>query len=267
MRPTGHRFKCVIGRFHPIHGTRATISRRPLSPIFLMIMELQAGSTSWHGVSKMTGAMLNKIKVWTLSIALAPLVSSAAFYVEPRASVMLLGEKPSIGDLGVETESDSSEFVPSLAIGIDLSSRVSLEVRYARIGEFSVRKESANFQIFPSDIVLPVIRPYELRQATDLYSVALPITVYGNGSLKLTLTPVASYETTDTEIHDFAPNTLVVVGAPPLVQRTEHEFQPGAEIALEYAFTERTAAKLHYFYSPMKNYSAHLIGAGLVVKF
>lgn len=209
--------------------------------------------------------MLKSFKHYFLSIALVPLVSNAAFYVEPRASILVVGETPSIGDIGYEVSTDSSEFVPGFVAGIGLSTRLALEVRYTRIGEFSTRKESPTFQIFPADVTLPALRPYELTQRTDLYSLALPVTIYHQNKLTVKLTPVASFEHTRTELHD--PNLQTFAVATPLVQRNENEFQPGLEVSAGYALSELTALNLHYFYSPMKNYSAHLFGAGLTLKF
>jgi hypothetical protein len=205
-------------------------------------------------------------------LALLPLLGRGAVYVEPRLSVAYVPDAPEIGDVGRVLDHDKSHFAPGLAVGWTVTPRVALEVRYTRVGEFSALKESVNFQIFPSDPLLPllpVLRRYRVNQESNLFSLAVPLTLVHAGPVKFSVTPIALYEDTHTVAVDVSPNiqTLLTVANLKLVDRHDRGIRPAVELAAKVALNPRTEAGLHYTYAGLANYDAHFLGAGLTVRF
>ena len=53
----------------------------------------------------------------------------------------------------------------------------------------------------------------------------------------------------------------------PITNRHTSSMRAGAEVALGYAFTGNTELRLHYTYSPLSHFDAHLFGVGLGCRF
>jgi hypothetical protein len=202
-----------------------------------------------------------------LLTGLLPLASYAQLYVEPRISYLKVGGSFSVGDLGTEIKADSGKAAPTYIIGYGLSDIFSLEFRYTDIGELSSYKEATDGRILPSEVSIPTVRHYEVAHKSKLYSLALPIAIYRGELFKFTLTPVASIERTTSRLYEHSADLIRDPNKAPLVDRGERGFKAGAEAALSVKITESTSANVHYYYTPMSDYTAHLFGAGLNFSF
>ena len=217
--------------------------------------------------------MKNKLLL-TLLTTCGILAAQAEIYVEPRVSYLAVGGSPDIGDIGHETGTDRSSPAVSLAVGYVFTPRLSLELRYSHLGDLTVFKESPTWQIFPPDgeVTLPAVRLYDLVQRTELFSVAARFRVWSGDKLSVSLTPMLQIESSEVKLLEAGispplPYVTLVPAGTVITRRTDTEVQPGAEISIDYQFSERIGGGLHYTYSPLSTYDAHLIGAGLIFKF
>jgi len=215
--------------------------------------------------------MKNKILPLLLSLT-AFSTAHAAVYIDLRLSHLMAAGTPDIGDVGRETGTDFPSVAASMAIGYEISPRLSLELRYTHLGDLTINKVSANWTPFPSQIVLPAVRRYDFEQRTDLWGIAVPVQVWKKGNLSLQLTPLLQIEHTDVKFRDqgtFPPLPDIDFVPPGYVflRRSTTEVQPGAEVALSYHLGSRTTVLLHYTYTPLSTFDAHLFGAGLQAKF
>jgi len=210
------------------------------------------------------GAMKAKSFRWILLIPLLPLAGRGAVYVEPRVSV-LYAPDAEVGDLGQTTDHDYTSLAPGIALGHAFNDRIALEIRYARVTDFTQHKLAPDFRIFPGMPVTPqVTRPYSLTLESDLFSLALPITVWTGERWSVALTPLVMHESTHVVVRDgILPNTLTVPNPPPIVDRTDRGLRPAAEFGLSLRLSPRAAARFHYTYGALAHYDAHLFGAGL----
>lgn len=217
--------------------------------------------------------MKNKLLL-TLLTTCGFLAAQAEIYVEPRVSYLAVGGSPDIGDIGRETGTDRSSPAVGLAVGYVFAPRLSLELRYTHLGDLTVFKESPNWQIFPPDgeVTLPAVRLYDLVQRTELFSVAARFRVWSGDKLSVNLTPMLQIESTEVKLLEAGispplPYVSLVPAGTVITRRSDTEVQPGAEISIDYRLSARVRAGLHYTYSPLSTYDAHLVGAGLVFKF
>jgi len=217
--------------------------------------------------------MKNKLPLLLLSVVL-PCAAQAQFYLEPRLAYQHVSGTPNIGDIGKVLESDEPAVAPGIALGYALSPRLRLEVRYVSLGNLVVAKLSPNYQIFPvTGPLLPVLRKYEYAQRTDLFAAALPVQVFSSGRASLRLAPLLQLESADVTLTDIIdimsaqPNVLSLPYRTVYLHRTTTEVHAAAEVSFDYSISDRTTFVLHYTYSPLSNFDAHLFGVGLGVKF
>lgn len=218
--------------------------------------------------------MSNKIKLFFLLLTTLPLAAQSAVYIEPRLSYLHLSGNPSIGDVGVTVDEDLPSAAFSLALGYELSTRVSLEFRYTGTGDVTVKKISPHWQIFPGgEVLLPVERKYLFRQHTNLFSAALPIRVLRQGKLSLIVTPMLQLEDAEVDLIDVIeimpaqPGFQSLPQYLPILSRRDTSLRLGAEVSLGYALAGNTELHLNYTYAPLAHFDAHLIGVGLGCRF
>lgn len=222
-----------------------------------------------------------------LSLLLAPCLAHAAFYVEPRISWLNFTGTPNIGDRGWVARSDEPDNAPTLALGCELSPRVRLELRYTSLGDFTSYRFAPSAAIFPGDeISLPYVRPYEYRQRTNLYTVALPIRILDQKRLAVSVTPLVIADDSDVEVADYVYYTTPVIldradaGAyiwpgptvPALNRRVlrhsdKTALRVGGELALRYACTDKVALTAHCNWSNLRTGDLLSYGAGLEFRF
>jgi hypothetical protein len=217
--------------------------------------------------------MKNKLILLSLALLL-PCSAGAAIYVEPRMSFLDIKGTPSIGDIGQVTRSDTPEVAPGIGVGYELASRVKLELRFTYLGTIELRKFSPIYSIFPpgpADAVLTVIRPYEYKETSRLFSLAVPVTVVKTGRVSLALTPLLHAHDSNIELVDLftvLENGLSVVPGRHVIRReNDAVIRPGGELAFDFAFDRHLTFSLHYSYSELKTFNAHLVGGGLRWRF
>lgn len=208
-------------------------------------------------------------RLLALSVLLLPLAVRAAVYIEPRVSLLEIAGTPSIGDLGTPIDQDFPRATGSLAVGVELTSRVKLELRYTGMGELRVMKVSPTWQVFPGDVLLPTLRKYEYVQRTDLLAVALPWRAIERNGWSLLLVPMLQAERARVELADII-DVMSIDFLPqrvPFHHRNDESVRFAGELSLGYAVNDRITAVLHYTYSPLRNFDAHLFGTGIGIKF
>lgn len=217
--------------------------------------------------------MKNKLLLLLLTTC-GILAAQAEIYLEPRVSYLVVGGSPDIGDIGHATGTDRPSAAVGLALGYVFTPRLSLELRYTHLGDLTVFKESPTWQIFPPEgqVTLPAVRLYDLAQRTELFSVAARFRIWSGDKLSVNLTPMLQIESSEVRLLEAGispplPYVTLVPAGTVITRRSTTDVQPGAEISVVYQFTDRLGADLHYTYSPLSTYDAHLIGAGLVFKF
>lgn len=228
-----------------------------------------------------------KQRLLLLSLLLAPCLAHAAFYLEPRVSWLKFSGTPNIGDRGWVARSDEPEVVPTLAVGYELSPRLRLELRYTPLGDFTSYRFAPSAAIFPGDEVsLPYVRPYEYRQRTDLYTVALPIRMLDHKRLAVSVTPLLIADDSDVEVADYVYYNLPVIldradaGAfiwpGPTVPATNRRvlrhsdkvnLRLGGELALRYSCTDKLALTAHCNWSNLRTADLLAFGGGVEFRF
>lgn len=195
--------------------------------------------------------------------------ASAAVYVDVRASRLELSGTPNIGDIGATISEDRPSSAITLAIGYDLTSRLALELRYSRVGDAHIDKVAPTASAFPTnDPTAQVQTFYRFDQTTELYTLALPIKLVEKGDLSVSVAPLLHLERSDFTFTNTGVNTLLLPGPLPVIYRDSRTpVHLGAEVKLAYRLTPHVGASLHYNYSALEAYDAHLFGAGLDFRF
>ena len=217
--------------------------------------------------------MKNKLLLLLLTTC-GILAAQAEIYLEPRVSYLAVGGSPDIGDIGQETGTDRPSAALGLAVGYAFTPRLSLELRYTHLGDLTVHKQSPTWRIFPPDgeVTLPAVRLYDLAQRTELFSVAARFRIWSGDKLSVNLTPMLQIERSEVKLLEAGispplPYVTLVPAGTVITRRSNTDVQPGAEISVGYRISDRVVTEIHYTYSPLSTYDAHLIGAGLVFKF
>jgi opacity protein-like surface antigen len=217
--------------------------------------------------------MNTKIKLLPLLASLLTCVASAAVYVDLRVSHQSLDGTPSIGDIGAKISEDLPNAAVSLALGTHLTPHISAELRFTDLGRLSVDKVSPSWNIFPptGDVTLPAQRYYRYKQSTRLYTFALPVELFEQNRVTLSVAPLLQLEHSTITIDDLYINVQTVnllPQAPTRFLETDRtKVRLGAEVGLAYHATDKVKLSLNYSYSSLHAYDVHLLGAGLGLEF
>lgn len=203
--------------------------------------------------------------VLALSSVVAP-ATSASVYLDVRAAKLAVSGTPSIGDDGQKISDDLPSNAFTIAFGYTLNARVSLEARFTRIGDIRIRKA---VPLVPVDIEFPSPTLfYSYRQATKLYTLALPVQAFKRGAFSLSVSPLAHLEHSRYTIADAGVDMPVPTGPSAiLLSRTRQSLRAGGEVSAAYRINQNLTADVSYSYSNLQAYGAHLIGAGLTYRF
>lgn len=195
-------------------------------------------------------------------------------YLEPRADVLHVPGTPNIGDIGRKVSQDFDAFALGGVLGYELADHLHLELRYTRIGRFRVTKQSSNLNIFPplpGQFVLPAILDYDYEQRSNLFSLAVPVSLLPSRRITLSITPMVVVEDSDVTLTEFflgssngEPLTRREIR---LVQRSARVAHPAGEIMAGWRLTDRLLATVHYTYLPLDHFDAHLFGISVAVRF
>jgi len=236
----------------------------------LIACNFERAGLRWHAGRKDCPRMKNPIKLLLLLLTTLPLSAQSTFYVAPRVSALNITSNPNIGDTGRTVADDLPEAAYGLAVGWNVSPRISIEIRYTGYDDLTALKISPHWQIFPSgEVLLPVERKYEFGAHTKLWSLASPIRLTQDDRLSLFFTPLLQWEDTTVTLTDII-DAMPVGALPqrvPILQRSENHLRLGAELALNYEIGKNGFLLLHYTYSPLETYDAHLLGAGVGLRF
>ncbi|MGC4075290.1 MAG: hypothetical protein QM760_22870 [Nibricoccus sp.] len=80
---------------------------------------------------------------------LLPCAAHSAIYIEPRLAHLTISGTPDVGDVGIEDDSDIPDFIPTIQLGWEITSRINLEVRYAQIDDIVINKTAMSGAVFP----------------------------------------------------------------------------------------------------------------------
>jgi hypothetical protein len=217
--------------------------------------------------------MNTKLKLIPLLATLLACAAHSAVYVDLRVSHQSLDGTPAIGDIGAKISEDLPDAAVSLALGTHLTPRISAELRFTDLGKLSVDKVSPNWNIFPptGDVVLPAQRYYRYKQSTRLYTFALPVKLFEQNRVSLSVAPLLQLEHSTITIDDLYINVQTVnllPQAPTRFLETDRtKVRLGAEVSLAYHATDKVKLSFNYSYSSLHAYDVHLLGAGLGLEF
>jgi hypothetical protein len=192
-----------------------------------------------------------------------------AFYIEPRVSFLGLSESPKINDVGREISHDKPSVVPGIDFGYELSSRLNLELRFTSLREITVNKLSNSSQILPGDgAFLTVLTTYDLSYESHLFTAALPIKLIDD-KLSVSITPLLILERAEYVLHrPPQPYESALPGYNGRIYaRKDSNVGGGAELSASYKLNDHVSASVHYSYSVLDSFEAHLFGAGFVFRF
>ncbi|MBI2514519.1 MAG: outer membrane beta-barrel protein [Opitutae bacterium] len=200
----------------------------------------------------------------------AATVASAAVYVDVTAAKLEISGTPAIGDIGAKLDDDLPSSAVTFAVGYEVTPRIAVELRYSDLGDIRINKVSPVWALFPpSGAVAQTLRYYRYKQSTQLYTIALPIKLIAHGPFSLSIAPLAHFDRSEITLTDLWVNVQTFAPQPPTIayRDTRAKLHVGGELKLAYRFSDHVGVHASYSYSALETYDAHLIGAGLEVRF